>query len=121
MVGQLLNYIDRFLLLRCTVRDLETWLLSHLQQILDSGDTKAVEVANKVDADLIELGEGLIDEAVFRQRLEGYMRDYETALFTFSEVEHAAVTHASATAETFSEHLEVPGLVESHRVAVVFA
>ena len=78
MLRQLLDRIDCYLLLRCTVRDLETWLVSSLQEILNSGDSKAIEVANEVDADLVELGEGLIDELTFRERLEGYIRACET-------------------------------------------
>lgn len=120
MVGQLLNYIDRYLLFRCTVRDLERWLLSNLQKILDSGDSKAVEVTNKIDTDLVELGEGLIDEITFRERLQGYLRAYETLLVSFSEAEHTATAHAGTAAETFSDHLVVPGLVEGHRLTLVF-
>lgn len=121
MVRQLLNYIDRYLLFRCTVRDLETRLLSNLQEILDSGDSKAVKLANNVDADLVELGEGLVDETTFRERLEVYLRAYETTLVTFSEAKHAATVHASTVAETFSDHLVIPGLVEDHWLGRVLA
>lgn len=75
MLYQLLIYIHRYLDVAdvaYTLRDLETWLLSNLQRILDSSEDEAIEVANQIDADLIELGEGLINEATFRERLEGY-------------------------------------------------
>ena len=72
MLTELLNRIDSYLLLHCTLRDLEAWLLSNLQRILDSGEEAAIELANEVDADFVQLGEGLIDELTFRERLQGY-------------------------------------------------
>lgn len=120
MLTQLLKYIDLYLLSHCTVRDLETWLVSNLQQILESGDSNAIEVANKVDADLVELGERLIDEATFRERLDSYVMTCNTVLASFVETEHAASHYATATAETFSYRLVVPGLVENYRVDLVF-
>lgn len=121
MLKQLLNHIDLYLLLRCTVRDVETWLLSNLQEILDSGDSKAIEVANRVDADFVELGEGLIDEATLRERLDSYVRAYNTVPVSFFETEPSTSEHASASTETFSDRLVVPGLVESQTVDLVFA
>lgn len=121
LTTQLLNHIDLYLLLCCTVRDLETWLMSNLQQILDSGDSEAVEVANRVDADLVELGEGLIDEATLRERLDSYIRAYNTIPVSFFETERTTSDHATATTETFSDRLVVPGLVENHPVDLVFA
>jgi hypothetical protein len=113
--------MDSYLLLRSTVRDLETWLMSNLQGILDSGDNEAAELTNRVDADLIELGEGLIDETTLRERLDSYVRAYNTISVDFFETERITCEHATAINETFSDRFVVPGLVESHRVDVVFA
>jgi hypothetical protein len=49
--------------------DLELWLVGNLQQILDGGDSDEIAAANTLDADLIELGEGLLSEDEFRERL----------------------------------------------------
>ncbi|MDO8137788.1 MAG: hypothetical protein Q6354_09120 [Candidatus Brocadiales bacterium] len=78
MLNQLLNYMDSYLVSECSLQDLESWLLSNLQKILDSGDEAATKVANQVDADLVELNEGLIDETVFRNKLESLLRQRET-------------------------------------------
>jgi len=80
MLTQLLNYMDSYLLAHCTRRDLETWLLSNLQIILDSGEKAAIDLANKVDADLVEFGEGLMDELTLREHLQSYIRSGDTLL-----------------------------------------
>lgn len=120
MLNQLLNYLYRYLSGRCTLQDVEVWLLSNLQGILDSGDEKMTEVANQIDADLVELGENLIDEATLRERLESYIRACETVPITLSETEPTITDHATATVETFRDESVVPGLVEDHRVDMVF-
>jgi len=94
--------------------------MSNLQRILDSGDQKAMEVANQIDADLIEFGEGLIDETVFRERLESYARACVTTPLVFSETKRAATAHATAAVETFRDRLEIPGSVVDHRLGRVF-
>ena len=76
--------MDSYLLLHCTRRELETWLLSNLQRILDSGEEAAIDLANKVDADLVELGEGLMDELTFRERLQSYGKIGDTVSATAS-------------------------------------
>lgn len=48
---------------------LEDWVVAHLQLILDSGDTAAIGLADELDVSLVELGEGIIDAAAFRERL----------------------------------------------------
>lgn len=121
MLRQVLNYVNDYLNSYCTLRDLQTWLLSNLQRILDSGDEAAIEVANQIDADLVEFGEGLIDETAVRERIESYVRFRETIPFVLSETEHTATTHATAAAETFRNHLEVVGPVVDLRLVHEFA
>ena len=123
MLHQLVNYVEYYLNERCTLRDLEAWLLSNLQGILDSGNTISIEQANHIDADLVELGEGLIDEATLRERLETYLRISATIPFAFSEVEHPATVHATAAVQTINHRSEipVPGAVEVLRWDHVFA
>ncbi|MCL4535187.1 MAG: hypothetical protein M1370_08540 [Bacteroidetes bacterium] len=50
----------------------------HLQDILDSKDKQAIRLANSIDADLIQLNEGIIDEETFHDRLQAYVRLAET-------------------------------------------
>ena len=48
---------------------LEDWVVAHLQLILDSGDAAAISLADELDVSLVELGEGIISPAAFRERL----------------------------------------------------
>jgi len=121
MLRKILNCVRDYLNGYCTLKDLQAWLLSNLQRILESSDEAAIEMANQIDADLIELGEGLIDETAVRGRLENYIRFRETIPVVFSETEHRTTTHATAAAETFRNHLEVPGQVVDLRLVHKFA
>ena len=121
MFRQLLNYVNNYLNGYCTLKDLQTWLLSNLQRILESGDEAAEKVANQIDADLVELGEGLVDEAGVRERIESYARFGETILLAFSEVEHHTATHVTTAAETLREQLEALGPVVDLHWAHKFA
>lgn len=78
-------------------------------------------MANQIDADLIELSEGLIDEAVVRGQLENYIRFRETVSVVFSETEHPTTTHATAATETFRNHLETPRPVVDLHLVYEFA
>lgn len=49
--------------------ELEEWLVSNLQDFLDSGDSDAIEIANQVDALLVEMSEGLISESQLRDSI----------------------------------------------------
>ena len=121
MLHQVLNYVYKYLNGQWTLEDIQTSLLSNLQRILESGDEAAIEVANQIDADLVELSEGLIGEMEVRTRLENYVKFGETIPFSLFETEHPATTHATVTAETFRNHLEVPGVVVDFYLVHQFA
>jgi hypothetical protein len=53
--------------------DLELWLVGSLQEILDSGDPESIAAADAIDADLIEVGEGILTEGEFRERLSAHL------------------------------------------------
>ena len=89
--------------------------------MLNSGDGAAVEVANQIDADLIEFGEGLIDETAIRERLESYIRFRETIPVDFFETEYPAITNATAATETFRTQFEVPRPLVSLKLTHEFA
>lgn len=71
-----------YLARECSVQELEAWLLVNLQAILDSKDRTAIDLANKVDADLMELSEGILDEKGVRARARRYLREAEAELHT---------------------------------------
>jgi len=104
MLAQLLNRIDSYLLLHCALRDLEAWLLSNLQRILDSGEDTAIDLANDVDADLVELGEDLIDELTFRERLQSYIRIRDTFPLEYYETQPSVTIDATTPREVRLQH-----------------
>ena len=50
LLSELIDEIDRYTGSEASDRDLETWLVSNLQRILDSGEARAIQLANEVDA-----------------------------------------------------------------------
>ncbi len=75
----LVGWIQRYLHNETSREALGEWLLSNLQNILDSGDERAITLANHIDADLVELSEDIIDDSLFRQRLEHYLASQVTS------------------------------------------
>lgn len=78
MSCQLTGIVNSYLLGQLSLDCLEDWLLSHLQEILDGRDQKTIELANAIDAGLIALNEGTIDEAGFYRRAQTASRLAET-------------------------------------------
>jgi len=78
----ILHQLKAYLAKECSVQELESWLLVNLQSNLDSKDGTAIELANKVDAGLMELNEGLLDEKGVRTRARRYLREAQAELST---------------------------------------
>ncbi|MFC1987936.1 hypothetical protein ACFLVH_05290 [Chloroflexota bacterium] len=78
MLTQLLDRTNAVLLNQNTLEELEGWLVSHLQEILDSGSKKAIEIANRIDADLIGYSEDLLDLSTLYERLQLYYYNAQT-------------------------------------------
>ena len=66
---QILEQLKQFEYGLVDEKKLEEWVLSHLQQILDSGENRAIELANDLDALFIQEGEGIISSAEIRQNI----------------------------------------------------
>lgn len=91
MLHLILEHVGNYLKGRTSVRDLETWLLSSLQAILDSREQDSIRLANVIDADLIELTDGRIDEDAFRERIAVHLKLLGTVSLT------ASTTHSTTT------------------------
>ena len=89
MLNQLLNSINSYLLGQISIKDLEEWLISNLQNIMDSEEQGAIDLANRIDADLVELSEGLIDKLTFRDRLQNYLTATKTFQLEYGEIKPA--------------------------------
>lgn len=77
-IEELFDMIEKYLNGGATLDEFEIWLLGNLQRILDSRDETSIRMANQIDADLMELGEGLLDNEVFREHLAGYANQART-------------------------------------------
>jgi hypothetical protein len=73
MLYDLLNLVQGYLDGLVATQDIETWLTSRLQPIIRSADPATVQLADNIDADLIEYGEGLIDEDTLKERWRRYL------------------------------------------------
>ena len=120
MAGELLNQIEHYLNAQGTIRSLEEWLLLNLQHILDSGDERAILLANEVDADILELAEGLIDELTLRDHLQRLFNEENTipvpALNSIPDTTLLATTDV----ETIRIQLQDLGPVATVRLDLVF-
>jgi len=65
----LVNVLFQYLGKTLSISELEDWLVGNLQDILSSGDSKAIEIANEVDALLVEESEKLITEEQLKKKL----------------------------------------------------
>lgn len=78
MLQELIKAVDEYLVGGRTLRDIEAWLAAGTRAIRASGDQRAADFANELDADLVDFGEGLINETEIRERWEGYVRRLTT-------------------------------------------
>ena len=62
MRSEFVAVLNQILLGSASLDDFQTWLLSNLQSILDSGDSGAIDAANELDADLMQLAQGEITD-----------------------------------------------------------
>lgn len=95
--------------------------MSNLQRILDSGDEAAINIANEIDADLVQLGEGLLNEATLREHLQSLISISDTIPVDFPEIVLDTMSHATVAAETVRHSFEDPKPTVEVRLDHVFA
>lgn len=103
--------MDSYLLGQITIESLEDWLVINLQKILDSGDQDCIALANNLDADVVELNEGLITTALIRERLQNYILNRQTILIEYGQilsVDEGEFVAASSEASTVVTKLPIP-------------
>lgn len=69
LLAEILGEIERYRIGVSDADTLEDWVVAHLQLILDAEDAAALRFADGVDVGFVELGEGIIDTAAFRECL----------------------------------------------------
>ena len=97
--------IDHYLAGRTTLSQLEGWLVGNLQAILDSHEGDAVTLADALDADLVEFGEGLLDARELLDRLAGYNRAEETIYVSVGQPRESLKTEGRNV--SIRKHLDV--------------
>src|SRR5688572_25399376 len=60
----------------------EEWILSHLQETLDSGDQEAVAIVDEIDALLMQLGQNEISVLDFYKLVTGIQQSANTITLT---------------------------------------
>ena len=122
MLQRLLNELNRYANGLIAWRDLETWLVSHLQAILDSADSRAIELANEMDGRLVELGEHLSTEEEFRQSVEALARIGQTIVVpAAAALQGVIVNEATIGSDTITEQWRDLGPVTNVRLEHSFA
>ena len=75
---ELLDSVNRYLIGVLSAHDLEGWVVANLQRVMDSGDPKAIRIANEIDALFVELGEGIINLDTLRDQLGNLVAETST-------------------------------------------
>lgn len=115
MLSALLSHLETYLNDGCSLQELERWLVAHLQEILDARNQAAIELANQIDASLVEFSAGALDEVTLRQRLDGLLRLEKTFSLPLPSPFHSQLrsVETGAGSATITEQLQVPGRVET--------
>ena len=56
-----------------SLRMLEEQVVGYMQAILDEGDEQTMRLLNIIDLSVIEIGEGLLTEEEFKERVKVYL------------------------------------------------
>ena len=111
MIKELLDQIYSYLNGLYALRDLESWVVSNLQRILDSGEAETIELANRIDADLIGIGESLMEETTLREYLQSYISSKQTIPIT--SIQSGDIITATAVERTTQILGESPDQVQT--------
>lgn len=101
MVRELARVVDEYVVGLQSLRDFESWLAGRLRHIHQGGDAEAIALAEQIDADLIDFGEGLLDEAELRERLGARVRAVDTIV-----LQEPPVMQNTAEAITLRRHYQ---------------
>lgn len=95
-----------------SLKELEDWLVEHLQEMLDSGEQAAIEMANQIDADFAEYSQGILDEQTIYDMLRSYFFGVFTVKFQFGEIkqpQQIAIIDSSVNSVIESDISITPG------------
>ena len=76
--SKLITALSQFLAGASPLEDLQSWVLSNLQTVLESGDSAAIDAVNALDADFVELGEQVMEYSYFIGSVERWINRLQT-------------------------------------------
>ncbi len=69
LLSEMLDKINGYLSGAYSDDELEGWIVSNIQRSMDLGDATTSHILDEVDVSFVELGEGIITLAEFKERL----------------------------------------------------
>jgi hypothetical protein len=118
MLQELITRLSKYSNQETGLRDLEDWIVLHLQETLDSGEQEAITIADELDGLLIQLSEGLVTEADILAAINGILCRRGTVVVATAPAT-TTVTHESANPTVTRS--EVLRRVEDVRLRVLAA
>jgi Asp-tRNA(Asn)/Glu-tRNA(Gln) amidotransferase C subunit len=101
MIYEIRARVEAYLREELTLEDITSWLMQSLQAILDSGDSEAISVADKLDTLLIDSEDGRLDRESFLDSLRELAAGQVTVPKTYVETDPvAACSETSAAVST---------------------
>ena len=105
MRSEFLTVLMDFLNQDVSIEDFQKWLLGNLQIILDSGDPVMIDAANTLDANLMELGEHVIEQDELIRNVDVYIKKLETIETNMEREEGLIVETGNAQFETIERQV----------------
>ena len=105
MRSEFLDVLMDFLSQDMSIEDFQKWLLGNLQIILNSGDLVMIDAANALDADLMELGEHVIEQGELIRNVDVYIRKLETIVTKTKREEGLIVETGNAQLATIERQM----------------
>ena len=100
MLQRLTKECDKYLTGRINSSSLEKWLLQNLQDVLDSADTRAIYLADQIDALFIEMGEGLVSEDELKDTIWQLVSSVRDTVVITAEPARSEPIRSASIAET---------------------
>jgi hypothetical protein len=81
---RILRAFGRYAFGETSFEQFEEWIVSHLQDVLNSGDPESIALMDEADSSLIELNQNQISEEEFMSRIASKIREAETLNLTLT-------------------------------------
>ncbi len=110
---RILDQLRRYVEGKISADALESWVLSHYQQILDQGEREAIELAAEINALFVEQGEELISQEELDLTMSNILRREESTISL--QYGHNPVRTVGDL--TIRKRLDVPGQITNIHIS----